>query len=451
VKIPASAVLLLALSSAETAHAQTDGPPPAQTPTPKRELPDYDGRPAAPTTAGNEALWVPRIVFFPLWLTSEYLLRVPIGALLVTAERKNWPKSLYDFFAFGPDHKAGFAPLVLADFGFNPSVGVYAFWDDAGFKGHDLSVHVATWGEDWIAGSITERFKLKEKKVLTLMLEGVKRPDHVYFGQGPSTLQANESRYGEDILNGHVMLSVPLTRALRVEAGAGMKSVSIYHGHFHGDPSVEQSAAAGIFALPYGFGRGYSEEYNKLNVSLDSRAHPPGGSGVRLELDGEQGNDVKSTPYSGWMRYGATAGAFYDIGDHGRVLELFVSTLFADPLGPNPIPFTELVALGGNGLMRGFYPGRLIDRSAAVATFRYRWPIAIWLDGSINAAVGNVFGEHLQDFDPGLLRFSGTLGISSRNSPDGSIEALVGFGTETFDHGGQIDSIRIVVGTNRGF
>ncbi len=102
--------------------------------------------------------------------------------------------------------------------------------------------------------------------------------------------------------------------------------------------------------------------------------------------------------------------------------------------------------------MRGFYPGRLIDRSAAVATFRYRWPIAIWLDGSINASVGNVFGEHLTDFDPGLLRFSGTLGIfRAATPPDGSIEALVGFGTETFDHGGQIDSIRVVVGTNRGF
>ena len=160
---------------------------------------------------------------------------------------------------------------------------------------------------------------------------------------------------------------------------------------------------------------------------------------------------MRRAPGAGWIRYGATAGVFYDVGDHGRVLELVAAALFADPLGTEPVPFTELVTLGGNGLMRGFYPGRLIDRSAAVGTFRYRWPIAIWLDGSINAAVGNVFGEHLRDFDAKLLRFSGTLGVSSRNSPDGSIEALVGFGTETFEHGGQVDSIRVLVGTNRGF
>ena len=418
---------------------------------PKREAPDYRGRPPPPATAGDVALWIPRIIFFPLYLTSEYVLRRPIGAFLVTAEQKNWPASLYDFFAFGPDHKAGFAPLVLADFGFNPSAGVYAFWDDAGFKGNDLSIHGATWGEDWIAGSITERIKLKGKKILTLAATGVRRPDKVFYGEGPSSLQSSESRYGQDLLDTHATLGIPIGRALRVDAGIGAKSVSIHHGHYDGDPSVEQSAAAGLFPLPYGFGRGYSEEYNQLRLSLDSRPNPPGGSGVRVELEGEQGSDVKYAPDSGWIRYAATAGAFYDVGDHGRVIELFAAALFADPLGSSPIPFTELVSLGGNTFMRGFYPGRLIDRSGALLNFRYRWPIAIWLDGSINATLGNVFGEHLQDFDTRLLRFSGTVGVSSRNSPDGAIEALIGFGTETFDQGGKVDSIRVLVGTNRGF
>ena len=101
--------------------------------------------------------------------------------------------------------------------------------------------------------------------------------------------------------------------------------------------------------------------------------------------------------------------------------------------------------------MRGFYPGRLVDRSAAVVTARYRWPIWVWLDGSIVGAVGNVFGYHLEEFKPGLLRFSGTLGVESVGSLDSSLELLVGFGTETFDHGGQVDSLRVVLGTNHGF
>jgi hypothetical protein len=100
---------------------------------------------------------------------------------------------------------------------------------------------------------------------------------------------------------------------------------------------------------------------------------------------------------------------------------------------------------------RGFFPGRLTDRSATVATLAYQWPIWTWLDGSIQAAVGNVFGPHLRGFAPSDLRFSGVIGFESSDSRDSSFELLVGFGTETFGEGARADSIRLVVGTNRGF
>jgi hypothetical protein len=99
--------------------------------------------------------------------------------------------------------------------------------------------------------------------------------------------------------------------------------------------------------------------------------------------------------------------------------------------------------------MPGFWWGRLVGRSAAVATFEYRWPIGPFLDGSLQAAVGNVFGEHLEDFSPSLLRYEGALGITTVTSPDSSVQLLVGFGSETFEHGGQVDSVRVAVGANR--
>jgi hypothetical protein len=131
-------------------------------------------------------------------------------------------------------------------------------------------------------------------------------------------------------------------------------------------------------------------------------------------------------------------------------VSLSCAALFADPLADRPVPFTELVALGGSGPMRGFSPARLLDRSAAVATLHYRWPIWVWLDGSIQLAVGNVFGPHLAGLRPALLRFSGAIGVES-GLTDNSLEFLVGLGSETFEHGGQITSIRFVVGTNNGF
>ena len=128
-----------------------------------------------------------------------------------------------------------------------------------------------------------------------------------------------------------------------------------------------------------------------------------------------------------------------------------VATLFVDSLNHREVPFSELVTLGGAGPMRGFYPGRLRDKSAAVVTLKYRWPIWVWLDGSLQAAVGNVFGDHLQQLEWSRFRFSGAIGLESIGSRDGSFELLAGIGTETFDHGTQITSGRVLIGTNRGF
>ncbi len=431
----------LALASPERASADS----------PKRAVPDYDGRGPPPTSAGHAALWVPRVLLSPLYFTSEFLIRRPLAAFVTYAERNKLPQALYDFFAFGPEHKAGFAPVAFVDFGFNPSVGVYLFWDDAFFRGNDLRFHGSTWGSDWLAGNLTARIHLPHGNGFSASLTAVRRPDYAFYGTGPNTLEADQSRYGEDRLEGKTLFDLRLGGASGVQAGAGLRSVDFSRGRYGHDPSVEQRAAAGVFALPAGFDRGYTAEYNSLRLFFDSRrSRAQTGSGVRVDLEAEQGSDVRRSPGSGWIRYGGTAGAFRDLGDHGRVVSLAVTALFADPLGSRPIPFTELVALGGVGPMRGFYPGRLVDRSAAVASARYRWPIAVWLDGSIQAAVGNVFGDRLKEIAPRLLRFSGALGIESVGSTDGSFEALVGFGTETFDHGGQIDSVRILLGTNRG-
>jgi hypothetical protein len=85
-----------------------------------------------------------------------------------------------------------------------------------------------------------------------------------------------------------------------------------------------------------------------------------------------------------------------------------------------------------------------------VASLRYSWPIGPWLDGSLQGAVGNVFDAHLDGFSPRRTRISAALGFESDISPDSNFEFLVGFGSETFEQGGKIDSFRLAVGTSRG-
>jgi hypothetical protein len=167
----------------------------------------------------------------PLYLTSEFVIRRPLGALISTAERENVPTILYNFFAFGPDHKAGFAPIAFFDFGFNPSVGIYLFWDDAFFKGNDLRAHGAIWTTDWIAGSLADRIHFHKTDTLVLDVSAVRRPDHTFFGIGPTTLQGARSRYGEDLIAGSASLDFALWRASRIQTGIGVRAVSLYNGH----------------------------------------------------------------------------------------------------------------------------------------------------------------------------------------------------------------------------
>jgi hypothetical protein len=418
----------------------------------KRPLPDYDGRRPAPATAVGVAVWVPRVILSPLYLTSEFLLRRPLSVIIPAAERADLPRKIYDFFTFGPEHKAGVAPVGFVQFGFRPSVGIYAFWDDAFVPGHAFRLHAETWPPDRLFGSLTERFQVGDRNSLELLVLGDRRPDHAFFGLGPRTLQSSQGRYGEDLVEGRALMAFRLWRASRIETGVGIRSADIRSGQYGGVPSIEQEAATGAFRVPYGFGRGYTAEYNRVHLVFDTRRPwPLSGSGVRLEAQAEQGNDVRGPPASGWVKYGATVAGFYDLNDHGRVVSLSLAALFADPLGAAAIPFTELVSLGGDGPMRGYWAGRLLDRSAAVATARYLWPIGPWLHGSIQAALGNVFGVHLDEFAPRLLRFSSAVGLSSSGSQDYPFEIVVGLGTETFEHGTQVDSLLLAIGINHAF
>jgi hypothetical protein len=407
-----------------------------------------------PTNAGDVALWVPRVVFFPLYLTSEYVIREPLGAAISAAERANIPSTLYDFFAFGPDHKAGFAPIALIDFGFKPSVGIYAFWDDAFFEGDDLRLHASTWGADWLAGSVVQRITFHNKDNVQLKLLALHRPDYVYYGEGSSTLESSESRYGQDKIDGQVGVHFQLWRSSRVDTEVGVRAVDFYNGNYGSDPTLLHQVAAGVFPLPAGYTKGYTAQYNGVRGAIDSRrGYPASGSGARVEAQLQQGNSVGESPASGWLKYQGSAGGFLDI-THRRVVSLTVTALFSDPLGSGPIPFTELVSVGGDlavpGVlpMPGFFTGRLVDRSAAAATLEYRWPIGPWLDGSMQFAVGNVFGEHLDDFDLRLLRLSASLGIETDSSPDSNFHFLVGLGTETFESGAKVDSFRLAVGVS---
>jgi hypothetical protein len=418
----------------------------------KRELPDYDGREPPPTTVGDVLLWVPRIILFPLYVVAEYVIRAPLGFVIAGAERAGVPAFLYDFFAFAPDHKGGIVPTAYLDFDFNPSIGLYAFWDDAFFQNHDLRLRGAFGGDDWLAASFSERYHFGPDLGDRIALEAsaARRPDFTYFGLGPDTRQSALVRYGARTLEARAMLDLQLWEQSNLHAQATLRDTSFFRGGYDDDPLLIEEFVAGELPLPPGYAEGYSLLAGELTMTFDTRRpRPEPGSGLRLA--------VSATPATlfgqggGFVRYGATIGGFWDVNARRRVLALAVTTRFVEPIDDVAIPFTELVTLGGPEPMKGLYPGRLYDRSAFVAGLAYRWPIWIWLDGLMRMEFGNVFGEHLDGFAVERLRWSGALGFESNGAPDSAFQFMIGAGSETFESGGKIDSFRFAVGATHGF
>ncbi len=417
---------------------------------PERELPDYDGR-RDTTTAGDVLLWIPRVLLSPLYFVSEFVIRRPLGWFITTAERKQWPSAIANFFTFGPEKKAGVVPTAFLDFGLRSSVGVYAFWDDLLGPGNHLRLHASTFGPDWLQGALADKVPVGDDASVDFRLEGIHRPDQLFHGTGPRSLQVDRGRYGIDVVKGSAVFEMSWWRQSRVTVVGGAKYVNFREDRCCDDPSLETRVAQGRYALPPGYSTGYTTVFQRGELTVDSRQpRPKDQSGYRLEAHVEQAADVRRAS-NNWVNYGATVGGFLDVRNN-RTVSLSATALFSDPLSDGAtIPFTEQVVLGGAGFMRGYLLGRLVDRSAAIATLKYRWPIWVFLDGTIQGSLGNVFGPQLDGFKPSLLRLSSAIGVESVGSADHTFELLAGFGTETIEDHLLVNSFRLVFGTNRGF
>jgi hypothetical protein len=423
--------------------------------TEKRAVPDFDGRGPKPTSVGDVAIWIPRIIVSPIYLTSEYLIRRPLGGVIMGVERDHIAQKAIQIFTFGGREKIGLVPTFFVDFGVLPSVGLYFFADDAFAPHNHVRVHFGTWGPDWLNIGVVDRYDVGKDSTAAIHASWSRRSDYPFFGLGPNAREENESRYAATILDVGPVYEIGLAPGVRFNTSVGVRDTSFGEGACCGDPTLQSRVRNGELALPPRFADGgYTIGYQRAELTFDTRARRPlSQSGVRLAMDGQPAVDVSHRPGNSWLRYGATAAAFWDVTGKARVVSLSLATLFADPLsgGAGAIPFNELVSLGGTTLMRGFLAGRLIDRSAVVATVAYQWPIWVFLDGTMQLSTGNVFGAGLQDFSLGKLRLSSGLGVRTNSSPDHQFEVIAGFGTDTFENGAKITSLRLAFGATRGF
>src|SRR5262249_38787976 len=87
-----------------------------------------------------------------------------------------------------------------------------------------------------------------------------------------------------------------------------------------------------------------------------------------------------------------------------RALYLGVSVDDLVRIGDTPIPFSELATLGGPEDLRGFGRGRFRGASSMLATAEWRWPVWMWMDGTLFFDYGGGFGPAFKGFAVGDLR-----------------------------------------------
>jgi hypothetical protein len=273
--------------------------------------------------------------------------------------------------------------------------------------------------------------------------------DNLFFGIGPEVTTSTQSRYGLERLETTVGYRRRLANESRIEVQGGIHRISFVDGTCCGDPTLDERVADGQLMDPPGNGDPYTTTYGVVDMILDSRSpRPAPGSGAFLHVRGKPSFEVHD--HRSWFEYGAILGGAVDLTGHQRILKMQLALAFVDSLHGGPIPFTEYPTLGGD-LMAGFVPGWMTDTSTAAAQLGYTWPVWIGLDGQTRFTLGNAFGDHLAGLGPRNLRMSWDLGFRTSTVRDQGFEVLVGFGTETFEQGAGITSVRVTIGSERGF
>ena len=79
---------------------------------------------------------------------------------------------------------------------------------------------------------------------------GLTRPDKVFYGLGPNSLQSSQSRYEIQRVDAGAAYEWRFWRSSRIETAVGVRDVNTKDGHFGNNPTLTQEAATGAFSIP---------------------------------------------------------------------------------------------------------------------------------------------------------------------------------------------------------
>jgi hypothetical protein len=353
------------------------------------------------------------------------------GSAVASVEQPTLWQSVHELFTWNHGN-SGVYPIVEVDVGRKTSAGAALFLREVGRPGNDVRLTLAGGLDGLLEVSAMDRLALSDRQSVFLRAQYRQRPDGLFYGLGGETrsedktvfeLRSPELAAGLDRQVGDVLrLQLEaLFRAPRFEGSDAMSTPSL----------TSRFGGAGQPPLPAGFD-GYQVLMGRAGATLDSRAGRPTGSGVRLAADVGYAVDPGASA-TRWIDWGGAAAGLVDFTGRGHQLGTEIVARLVEKQGSDDVPFTELVALGGRQLMRGFLPGRLRGDSALVWLLYYQQPIAGLLQAQLFLDLGNVFPGRLRELDPTNLYGDYGLRLETTFSREASIALLAGFGTTRVD------------------
>ena len=91
-------------------------------------------------------MWIPRVVLFPAYVVTDFVVRRSLGAVTRILEGVHTPDGPASELSFGTGKRSGIVLTAHFDTDFRPSVGAYFFHDRLGARGNGLRVQAAFGG-----------------------------------------------------------------------------------------------------------------------------------------------------------------------------------------------------------------------------------------------------------------------------------------------------------------
>jgi outer membrane protein assembly factor BamA len=372
-------------------------------------------------------LFLPRaVLFIPSWTLKAVFW--PLQKAIRFTERHALIERVKDIL-YNDERTAGITPVFSFLSSVGPSGGVKLFHDNLGgfgehvalnasFGGRYTQAYQLTFDADRLLGS---RFWLKSLTRFEI------RPNMIFYGLGDRPVQDA----GHDLGPRDAAVKTRYRQARMLAlAGAGytigrpggltkigMTGI-LNHREFEG--ARKSDLDEGEYSLPavydtsklVGFNDGTSTFELDANVVVDTRDNEGAtSSGVYLEAFG--GGLMPQHQYQ-YAHYGAELTTYVNLYQHTRVLVL---RLAHEGVAGNDdkIPFADLPRLGGPRRLRGFTLDRFRDKTTAVATAEYHYPIHEFIAGSLFLDAGRAAPDYKDLFDIPRWHLGGGAGIIVRS------------------------------------